>query len=216
MNLGTMRQSLRDMLEVETEDWPDALIDASIREAYERIAARETRWPFYEVKRQIPVAAEQPSFGLENNTLREVTSVRIGTDHLSYTTSDTAEYRWGESTGKPREFSRWGDDLELWPTPAADYTVSVRGYRPANDFSNAAGWEPDLPTEFHALLLDWALANEYQRQDDPEMMSTYRNKFEEQLASLRSQFMSTPTPQPIVMGGGSRMRQVPSPFPWEA
>lgn len=199
-----MAQYLRDTIEVEAEDWPDALLNASIREGYERVIAREQRWPFFEDRWSLDVTSGRSTYDLtEIGNIREVSSLRLedGT-RLEFTDEGTAEVRYTHP-GRPAEFSRWGSSVTLWPTPGADVRVDIRGYRQPLPFQAIAGWTPDLPEVFHPLLCDWALANEYQRQDDPEMMTTYRNKFEEQLLSLRKGEMSMPTPAPLIVGGNA-------------
>lgn len=204
MDLGSMRQFLRTTMEVEAEDWPDELIDAGLKEGYERIIAREQRWPFYEGRWTFNTSSATQGYFLPDaaSDLREVTAVRLNGARIQFVDEDSADRRWAGKTGSAVAWSRWGDYLNLWPTPAdGGLSIEVRGYRQPQPFESISGWEPDMPVQFHGLLIDWALGSEYQRQDDVEMMTSYRNKFEEQLTSLRKAAMASPTPGPIVMGG---------------
>lgn len=198
-----MRQYVRDVLEVEAEDWPDPLVDAALKEGYDRIVARENRWPFLAGRWSFTVVSGVPEYQLsELGSVRDITSIMLGSHRLQFISEDEAELRYGvDSSGRPAAFSRWGDSIRFWPKPAGDYDVTLRGYREPEPFQSLAGWVPDLPDEFHSLLCDWALGNEYQRQDDSEMMETYRNKFEQQLSTLRNQTLAVPTPTPLVFGG---------------
>lgn len=203
-----MQQQLRDTMEVEQEDWPDALVNASIREGYERIVAKDERWPFYEARWQLAVVEGRSVYELvEVGDVKEVTSMRLDSGaRMDFTDEDAAEVRW-TAPGSPAEWSRWGGSIKLWPVPSSDAQVEIRGYRTPRVFLAQSAWVPDLPERFHPLLLDWALGNEYQRQDDTEMMTSYRNKFEEQLTTLHKSSMAVPSPGPLVVAGNARKRR---------
>ena len=115
MNLGLMQTTLRNQLEVELEDWPDSLINLSIEEGYQRMLASEYRWPHLQARFDVNLEPSQGSFDLVAEGINEVTSVWIGTNPLSFTDSEMGEVKWGNSTGTPVAFSRWGNNLEVWP-----------------------------------------------------------------------------------------------------
>lgn len=205
MDLATMQSTLREMMEVEQEDWPDTLLNASIREGYERIIAKDSRWPFFEGRWSLSVVEGTDEYDLSLfGDIQEITSMRMaGGNRLAFTDEATAEVRWSHP-GPPMEWSRWGTTVKLWPTPTGAGELVLRGYKAPALFVNNASWTPDLPERFHPLLLDWALGNEYQRQDDVEMMTSYRNKFEEQLTHLQRSAFAAPSASPLVVGGNSR------------
>jgi len=205
VNLSEIRSYVRTVMDVDAEDWPDVLIDASAKEAYERIVRREMRWPFYEDRWSFTLTPSQATYDLSDiGDVRDISTVHWGSYRVGYTTEDAAFNRYGNSSsGSPSEFSTWGTTVTFWPVPGTAETVEIRGYREAAAFPVAAGETPDVPERFHSLLCDWVLSNEYQRQDDPEMMGSYRQKFEDQLAQLRKSYVGTPSPGPIVMGGGN-------------
>lgn len=210
MTLTEMRQLLLETLEIEEEDWPQPLMDAAIAEGYDRILAENTRWPWLEERWEVPVAAGSSTVPLGDSAepIAEVVSVRVGGDKLVATDEDSALEAWGDGkTGRPREWSRWSNELNLWPATSTDITVHVQGYRSPRPFVSLGGWEPDLPPEMHWLLMDWALANEFQRQEDTEMMMAYRQKFDLQLSQVKRRVLTPPVPLPLVVGGdGARMR----------
>lgn len=203
MDVGTMRTLCRDILEVEAEDWPDPILDVSLAEGYERIIASEVRWPFLAARWSYLAPAGVVDHLLTDlGDVRDITSLSVGSVQLQFLGELEAEERYGSSVaGPPRAWSQWGDQVRFWPTPSTDTVIQIRGYRWPSVFSSLSGWEPDLPAEFHSMLCDWALGNEYQRQDDTEMMTAYRNKFEQQLSSLRGRYMAMPSAVPLVVGG---------------
>ena len=200
-----MRTWMRDSMEVEAEDWPDPLIDLGVREGYERVVSRSSRWPFYEARWDTPIHALSP-YADRPSDADEITEVRLAGRRLEYWDVQDAEDRYGDRIGVPKGWSQWGGQMIVWPTPTDEGTLSLRGWRTPTPFLSESGWVPDLPVEFHPLLMDWAMANEYQRQDDPEMSSTYRHKFEEQLTSLVGRHVRVPSPRPLVVGGVGNMQ----------
>lgn len=209
MTLTEMRRLLLETLEVEEEDWPQPLMEASISEGYDRILAEDSRWPWLEARWEAVVEGGSGvvPMGSDIDGMQEVVSVRVGGDKLVATDEDSALQKHGDSTGRPSEWTRWAGELRVWPAPSTDTVVNVHGYRVPRPFEPLGGWEPDMPAELHWLLLDWALANEFQRQEDTEMMFAYRQKFDSQLRATRRRVKATPAPTPLVVGGdGSRMR----------
>src|SRR5699024_10442471 len=185
------------------------LMDAAIAEGYDRILAENQRWPWLEDRWSVvvPAGTDTVSLTQAGDTIREVVSLRVNGEKLQHTDEDTAAVKWGTKEGSLREWSRWSNEVNVWPTPVTNTTVEVQGYREPRPFESLGGWEPDLPREMHWLVLDWALANEFQRLEDVEMAMAYRAKFDTQLRSVKRQVLSPPAPLPLVVGGdGARIR----------
>lgn len=199
MDLGRMRFLLRERLEVEQEDWPDALIDASIGDAYRRVLGMSSRWPWLETIHTETIPGGEGSLSAEQlGGVRDVMALTVGGRQLRFDDEQHLSARFGHQ-GVPQAWSQFAGHVRLWPTPAGDTEIQVRGWRAPLPFVAQSGWEPDLPDGFETLLLDWAMADEYQRQDDMEMAMAHREKFENQAAALRRSTEARPTVTPIVM-----------------
>lgn len=202
MNLGEMRQYVRDVLEVDSEDLPESILDASVAEGYERVLSHSTKWPWLAGEWDVVTDPESATVDLASTgvTVRDIASMSVGATPLTAMEEVMAARRFSSDRGVPVAWSRWGDTVRLWPCPDSVVTVSIRGWRRHRPFTSASGWEPDLPLELHSLLTDWALANEYQRQEDVEMMTSYRMKFADQINILQERTLTTAPSTPLVVG----------------
>lgn len=72
-------------------------------------------------------------------------------------------------TGRPRRFTTRNDphSVLLWPTPDAEYTLSLFIARRPLEPMESGGDEPEIPEEFHLVLCDWA-AHRALRMVDPD------------------------------------------------
>ena len=79
--------------------------------------------------------------------------------------------------------------IQLWPTPSSAVTYHVDYTRHIPDLANAND-EPLLPTDFHWLLVEGALAKEWTKRDDLERRKAAQQDYSEGLRNLRSWVMS--------------------------
>lgn len=223
MDLATLRSQVRTTLDTDEEDLPDVLLDMWLEEGFERIVDFDQRWPFYEATWTYDWVAPRASYAIEDvgADIARISSIIADDDReLVYTGHDTASRQYANanySTGTPEQWSVYGDRLYLWPTPAGDVSLDLRGYREPTPFSAlTAGAAPDLPTKYHKLLVRWALHMAYERDEDTELSAYNRQHFEDQLRLIQGADRAVPTPQPIVIGGGRRLMVPFGPkFPFE-
>jgi hypothetical protein len=88
----------------------------------------------------------------------------------------------------------------LWPTPAAVVSYLVDYRRELVDLVNAAD-EPPLPTDFHALLVDYGVLREFEMKDDLQRVVVAKQRFEKRLARLKYQTQWAADELPV-MGRG--------------
>ena len=74
--------------------------------------------------------------------------------------------------------------LLLMPKPDATYVLSVDGYLAGTDLSNDSD-VPAFPEDFHDLLEDGALADEYDHKDKDDFATKYEKRFQIRLSELR-------------------------------
>lgn len=205
LTLQDIRTQVRDTLELDSTDIPDGILDLFVQEGFDRIARDHSRWTFYEDDFEFTTVAGQRAYAFEDidPTLASVD----GIEHDSWMCMPIAhqlaqgQYAGSTVTGTPTNFSIWHGKLHLWPTPDGELTVSVRGYRePADWIASGSGATPDVPTEFHPLIVLWALHRAYLQQDDQASGQMLRQMFNEQFKVLREDYLRTYTAEPSIIG----------------
>ena len=64
MQLSAMRDHVRNVVDITTNDISDATMNTFIREGYDIIVYSEKRWPFYEVAATFETVASQKAYTL--------------------------------------------------------------------------------------------------------------------------------------------------------
>jgi hypothetical protein len=212
MDLQAMRDQVRDYLESDDEELPDALLDGWFAEAFTRILNRDARWPWLEKTWEFDAEIGVGPYTIgtdvaEVQSIVDTTNGALG--WLGHQEAVRKFTRVPSRQGVPVWFSKWDGAHSLWPIPNAAFSYVAHGYRvPAELNSADPGSEPDLPAEYHPLLVRWAIACQYERTDDTEMAAYNRQHFEDQLGQLWSRSKSAPTASPVVMNsGGSGVRR---------
>ena len=215
MTASEIRDFVRTSLDVEVEDIPNTMLNVWMNDAVTRIISYFDESPtFLQVEYSFVTVPGQQSYNLDTTEglkvpqpLQVVDEVRGPLFSLTPRQHRQVResYRVDSPTGRPQEFSFWGRDLYLWPTPIAEETFHVLGIRkPDWNWITGSGF-PDLPEEFHALVAHWALARAYAQQDDPDMANFFRGEFAGTLTSIASRFVANATALPMVMNGGRRL-----------
>lgn len=212
MDIQTMRNQVRDYLESDAEELPDDLLDGWFSEAFTRILNRDGRWPWLEKTWTFDSTAQVGTYAIASDVGEIQSIVDTANGPLGWLGHQEAARKFTRTpsrTGTPVWFSKWADTYALWPVPAASYSYAAHGYRvPTSLDSMDPGSEPDLPVEYHPLLVRWAIACQYERTDDTEMAAYNRQHFEDQLGQLWARAKAAPTASPIIMNsGGSKVNR---------
>lgn len=216
--LGQMITYVRDHMDLGEDDLPNSLLVAWAREASMKIARAKHNWPFLEWRCEFPVTNGTSLYSLTDvtdgtYTVDEIVSVIGDTLRLHWISRDTAEQKFERgttSTGVPYWFSVWGNNLEFWPTPSADASLTIRGYRKPLDWAvNADGAgnleaTPDFPDEFHDAIRLYMLGCAFLQQEDVELANSHFQSYEDELNRLKKTFGESPHHGPFVIGGGNR------------
>lgn len=89
-------------------------------------------------------------------------------------------------SGQPSHYTIDGNNLRIWPSPDASYTVELRYYKvpalmiDAND-------EPEIPSTYHHLLVSYALWHCYERENDYNSAQYHKGRFDEDLLKARGE-----------------------------
>ena len=209
MQLGAMRDYIRNVVDIDSTDVVDATMNTFIREGYNAIVYSEKRWPFYEIATTFNTVAGQKEYSLsdvganisvahdgvtfsgasapKNVGLREIAALKTNDHVLEFLGYDTADVMYPldtNTTGEPWFWTFWNDTVTFYPTPGEVYTVTVRGYRNAIEFGGTT-------TEFRASIAD-ANTPDFPDPFDPVLASygIYRTYQQQEDAGMGSQYYS--------------------------
>ena len=204
-----MRAYIRSTLEVSATELTDALVNAWLQEAHSRIST-DKRLPFFDKDYSFDTVAGDQTYTLSaiGSDLAEVQAIHGPRYSLQYIAHDDAKRMWPSNVAagtqtEPTHWSRRVDDVVLWPTPNAVYSMQVEGLRKPAVFPSPAT-TPDLPEEFHDAVQLYALAKAYAQQDDAPMSALLMTQFDQLLRTLTNRHTAPPHPRPLVMNGGRR------------
>ena len=108
-----------------------------------------------------------------------------------------------DSRGIPRALALISDtQLQVWPTPSSAMTLNLRYWAAPAPLADDDD-EPDIPADYHDLLVLFCRAKCFQKEDDPEMHDQLMARFESDLLLMRSDLA-----RPSTM----RQRRTPSMF----
>ena len=213
-----MRSYIRSVVDIDSSDISDDVMNRFLGEAYDVIVYSEKRWPFFEVATTFNTVASQKDYTvaavgtLVTNGLREIASLRTGTQVLEYIGRDDGDIIYpldSTASGNPWYWSFWADSIRLYPTPGSILTINVRGYKDPAAFGAGVSdaTEPsDLPTPFHMVLATYGIARAYEQQEDPTMSAQYFSIFNQELDNLRARYEDMPAAQPVRLNSRSASR----------
>ena len=87
MNIGDMRAYIRSIVEIDSSDISDDVLNRFLGEGYDQVVYSEKRWPWYEVSTTFDTVSSTSDYTLATvgasvtNGLREVQAIRTD-DHV--------------------------------------------------------------------------------------------------------------------------------------
>ena len=218
MTIKQMRDQIRSVIDIDSTDVSDTVLDVMLGQGFDTIVFSEKRWPFFETTTTFTTTSGTKDYTLAvigasvTQGLREIAAIRTDDHVLTYIGRDTAEFSHPldvSSSGEPWEYSVWNDTVRFYPTPDSNtLTVTVRAIRNPTAFGSgtADDTEPDLPDAFHPILATYGLAKAYLQQEDPLMASQYMQQFQIELDNVARRYADTPAPQPMVANSRTNTR----------
>jgi hypothetical protein len=173
-----------------------------LNEAQGRIS-RLLELPSLYTTTSIPTVNGTDTYSLPTNVIRinGVTNASSPSE-LSYV-EDPADINYsnqnGQNLGEPQYYTFFGTSLRLSPIPDAVYTLTVDYYQTANTLQ-ADSDVSLLPSDYHDIMISYALSRAYRSEDDMQMSQFFYSEFMRDL-----QFMGADR-QSVVRDGP---RQVP-------
>tara|TARA_B100000586_G_scaffold227464_1_gene175440 strand:- start:2813 stop:3517 length:705 start_codon:yes stop_codon:yes gene_type:complete len=218
MQIEEMRAYIRSVVEIDSSDISDDVLNRFLGEAYDQMVYSEKRWPWYETSVTFSTVALQKDYTItvvgaaETNGLREIQSLRTDNNILTFLGRDDADIVYpldSASSGDPYYWSFWGESIRIYPTPGGIKTIYVRGYKNPTAFGAGTvdGTSPtDFPEPFHVLIATYGISRAYEQQEDLDMSISYMNLFARELDNLRARYLDSPAPQPLIINNRSASR----------
>lgn len=210
MTAEALRQTVRDITDLDAEDLPDALLDLYIRDGYYRILDLEKRWTFLEKSFTFNTVANQRAYPIDNFTsdpISEVVSIVDNTgvgmrlDMIGY---DMAEQTYNgsyDTAGDPLFYAVWEDKIHLFPKPNNVRQLTVRAYREPQDWITVDD-DVDASPSLHFPLVYYACSRVYQRLEDSAMAAVYKQSFDEGVSLARNNIMKPVSHGHLIMAHG--------------
>ena len=213
MTLDDIRNQTRDVIDIDTSDISDTVLNRIIAQGYDTIAYSEKRWGFYETSTTFQTVAGTSDYSLATigagitQGIRDIIAIRNDDHVMTYIGRDEGDRDNPinvSTSGDAWEWSFWNDVVRFYPTPDTVETIYVRAVRYPTDFpsnaTTAAGTEtPDLPDAFPPILTTYTIAKAYLQQEDPVMSNQYMQQYAVELDNVARRFVDTPAPQPMIM-----------------
>jgi len=121
--------------------------------------------------------------------------------HWPFTPVEKREYDLLEaSSGRPTLYTVIGDQITLWPTPDGSYPLSLRYWRLPQDMV-ADGDEPEIPAQYHDVLVAYAMMKAYARENDWSASRFWKEEWEAGVMKMRGEVQSDTFEGPRQVGG---------------
>ncbi len=218
MEIQDMRSYIRSIVEIDSSDISDDILNRFLGEGYDQIVYSEKRWPWYEASTTFNTVGSTSDYTLATagagitNGLREISALRTNNHVLTFLGRDDGDIVYpldSSSSGDVYYWSFWADNVRLYPTPSAAQTIYVRGYKNPSPFGAGSvnGTSPsDFPEPFHIVIATYGISRAYEQQEDLDMAASYMNSFIRELDNLRARHLDVPAPQPLVLNDRSASR----------
>lgn len=210
MTATQLRQTVRDITDLDSEDLPDSLLNLFIRDGYYRILDVEKRWSFLEQSFTFNTVAEQRAYSISAFTadpmsqivsIIDNTGVGMRLDMVAY---DMAEQTYNgsyDTSGDPLFYAVWDGQIHLFPKPNNVRTLTCRGYREPVDWVTT-GDAVDASPSLHFPLVYYACSRVYQRLEDSAMAAVYKQAFDEGVSLARANIMKPMSHGHLIMAHG--------------
>lgn len=216
MNVGQIREYVRTQLDVDSEEYPNALLDSYLDEAFTRTVALEPRWPTYEyawtVTKLDGETTITPPADLNISGIDSLINQETGRRLLEIG-PETAEDYLLQNFAFPGVawFTTYGGLITLWPQheDEGEVVFTLRGQRMPAELTFADSDVPDLDVRLHRPLCNFIIALMYANQEDEVLEDTYMKRWQAGFVAARRSIFAPRGSRPHVLNGGLRSQYWP-------
>lgn len=211
MTATQLRNTVRQIVDLDTDDLPDSLLDLYIRDGYYRILDIEKRWPWLETSFSFTTTPNVRAYlisGFTNDPISQVVSIvdNVGVgarlELVGYEEAEGTYIGSYDTAGDPLFYSVWNDRIHLYPKPNNARTMTCRGYREPRDWIGLDG-TVDAHPSLHFPLVYYAVSRVYQQLEDAQMSAVYKQSFDEGVAMAASNVSKPTSHGHLIMAHGA-------------
>lgn len=200
-----LRDAVRTQVDLDEVDLPDVTLDMFLREAFDRTAALDRKWPSLQTEWSVTTTDGKVTLSALDPVPAELAAV-VDTSRqrrLLYYDHDFVEENFAAQTGNAEFFSMWGGELYLWPAPEDGTSYKLRGWRkPSYAWLTDGGTEADLDEKLHLAYFHYAVALTYAQQEDEVLEQVYMNRWNQHVQTVRDDITKGVQYAPVVLNGG--------------
>lgn len=180
--------------------------DGIINEGQGYIAAQtDFREFFTTATTALPAGTEDLALPSDFSRLYSAVALQSGTEGnqpLAQITPSDFDRLPTDSAGKPQWYDIVGSTISVYPTPDASYTIQLRYWR-VPDTMTLTTDEPEIPSEYHHLLVTYALVKCFERENDYEAALYHQQRLDVGIQKCRGevQYDVSDKTQPKTIGG---------------
>jgi hypothetical protein len=210
MTATALRQTVRDITDLDATDLPDSLLNLYLRDGYYRILDIEKRWTFLEKSFSFNTVTDQRAYDIDSFTadpmaqivsIVDNTGVGLRLDMVAHDEAETTYVGSYDTSGDPLFYSIWEGKIHLFPKPNNVRTLTVRGYREPIDWVTSGGFV-DASPNLHFALAYYACSRVYQRLEDVAMADAYKRSFDEGVMLAVKSIMTPNSHAHLVLSAG--------------
>ncbi len=211
MTAPQLRNTVRQIVDLDTDDLPDSLLDLYIRDGYYRILDLHNRWSWLETSfsfQTIPNGRTYLVSGFTADPIAQVVSIVDNTavgnrlQMIGYDEAEAVYVGAYDIAGDPMFYAVWNDRIHLYPKPNNQRTLTCRGYRQPVDWVGIDG-TVDAHPSLHFPLVYYAVSRVYQQLEDAQMSAIYKQSFDEGVALAASNVNKPTSHTPMIMSHGA-------------
>ena len=210
-----LRTYVRNQTQTTVGELPDSTIDTYLREAFTRTVAYENQWPWFEKTWPLTQSADEYTIPVPADCNVSAITGLVATGNrwrprLQMMPHITAQDLYGryvesgvEDNANYAAFSVWAKEFVLWPnsSPVEDVTYELTGFRfPVDWIAQGAAAEPDIDPRLHNALAHYAISLAYAQQEDETLESTYMQRWQNDVNTVRGAVMEPSQDRPLVFG----------------
>lgn len=211
MTAAELRNTVRQIVDLDSNDLPDSLLNLYIRDGYYRVLDVHNRWPFLETSFSFATTANVRAYLISGFTADPISQVVSIVDNngvgnrlemIGYDEAEATYVGPYDIAGDPLFYTVWNDRIHLYPKPSNSRVLTCRGYRQPVDWVASDG-TVDAHPSLHFPLVYYAVSRVYQQLEDAQMSSIYKQSFDEGVALAASNVTKPTSHNPIIYAHGA-------------